>query len=466
MGVIFSGQIRHGMDLPIDPAPEGGLRQMRHLSDAVPLNPSTDLATDAYRLLLDEVGAFVYTSDLAGRYTYANRLVLAMLGHPLDYVLGKDFSHFFGHDGIDDALSETDRRVMYAGETIAREETHQLPNGTVRTFWSIKKPLHDAAGVVCGLLGISYDITEKKQLEDKLREQKTLLDAVLNNIDALIYMKDANRRFLYANQQAAQIIGAPVERIVGSLDTDLMPREVADGFWAKDQHIIASQQRHTSEETFVDAQGRRHHYWSVVVPWTPVSGTPAVIGMSTDITALHELKEELQRQARTDSLTGCANRRSFLETAEHEFVRSRRQATPLCQIAIDLDHFKQINDAYGHPIGDLVLQDFSACCRTALREVDVLARTGGEEFCILLPDTDITAAHAIAERIRIMTRDCRPSPAHPNLQVTASFGVSALATTDSDFQTLFARADRALYLAKDQGRDCVVVLQATTETLR
>ena len=118
-------------------------------------------APDPFRQLLDEVGAFVHTCDLQGRYTYANRLVLELLGHPLDYVLGKDISHFFGEKGSE-AIRENDERVLRGGETIAREESSLImATGELRTYWSMKKPLRDAAGNIVGLLCISHDITEK-----------------------------------------------------------------------------------------------------------------------------------------------------------------------------------------------------------------------------------------------------------------------------------------------------------------
>lgn len=119
------------------------------------------LSNDSYRLLLDEVGAFVYTTDMVGRYTFANRMVLQLLGHPLDYVVGKDISHFFGDKG-NEALRETDERVLRGGETIAREESNLiLATGELRTYWSTKKPLRDATGQIIGMIGISHDITEK-----------------------------------------------------------------------------------------------------------------------------------------------------------------------------------------------------------------------------------------------------------------------------------------------------------------
>ncbi|MFT3813562.1 MAG: diguanylate cyclase [Acidovorax sp.] len=419
--------------------------------------PNTD-----YRLLLDEVGAFVYTTDLAGNFTYANQLVLELLGnHPLEAVIGKAFTDFVDLGEESNALRETDRRVLQGGETLAREETNYIHAlGEARTYWSIKKPLRNADGAIRGMLGISHDITEKKRLEDKVRQQKELLDAVLDNVQGLVYVKGANRRFLYANRHLATVFGRPVEEIVGRLDSELMPRDVADAFWEKDLHMLATGEHYAGEASLVDAAGRLRHYWSVVVPWSGFDGMPALIGLITDITELHALKEELQRQACSDSLTGVANRRSFFERAELEFGRSRRHDTPLSLIAIDMDHFKRINDEYGHPVGDRVLQAFVLCCQRLLREQDLCARTGGEEFCILLPGTPAEAAQAVAERIRAESAAFGFGPEHPALRMTASFGVSGIGAADPHFGTLFSRADRALYTAKQQGRDRTCVLGA------
>ena len=417
-------------------------------------------APDPHRILLDEVGAFVYTTGKDGRYTYANKLVLELLGQTsLEAVLGKDFADFVDIGEAGATLRETDLRVLRDGETIAREETNHIhATGETRTYWTIKKPLRDADGIIIGMLGISHDITEKKRLEDRVRRQKELLNAVLDNIEGVVYVKGADRRFRYANRQLSTTFGRPIEEIVGKLDTELMPREVADAWWEKDQQILASGQRYAGEESLVDASGSLRHYWSVVVPSQDFDGAPGLIGLITDITELHALKTELERQTRTDHLTGIANRRSFFERAEDEFSRSRRHGTPLSVLAIDIDHFKRINDEHGHPAGDAVLREFALQCEATLRKEDLCARTGGEEFCILLPDTGIEDALATAERIRALFANHQVSREHPQLRITASYGVAGLHPGDADFGALFSRADRALYIAKDAGRDRACML--------
>lgn len=423
--------------------------------------PGIPPSEQLYRHLLDEVSAFIYSTDRNGRYTYANQLVLKLLGAPnLEAVLGRSFTDFvdIGEGGA--ALRETDRQVLEQGLTVEREESNYIHAiGELRTYWSIKKPLRDAEGRISGMLGISYDITEVKRLRDEVRNQNQLLDTVLNNVDALVYMKDEERRFRYANQKTAATFGLPVESIVGRLDSELMPPEAADRFWEQDQQIIATNQRLSCEVALADHRGQLRHYWSVVVPWTTPDGLRAVIGLSTDITELHQLKEELQRQAMTDALTAVANRRAFFRQAGQELARSRRHGLPMALIYLDLDHFKNINDCHGHPVGDTILQGFARFCQGMLRQEDLLARTGGEEFCILLPNVDLDAAHRLAERLRtaLPAHDCRV-PHLPELRVSASFGVAALNATDAGLESLFARADRALYAAKERGRNATVVL--------
>ncbi|TAL72069.1 MAG: diguanylate cyclase [Rhodanobacter sp.] len=411
-----------------------------------------------YRLLLDEVGAFVYTTDRRGRYTYANRLVLDLLGPglQLEDVVGKAFTDFVDI-GETTEIRATDRRVLDNGETICCEESNFIhATGELRTYWSTKKPLRDRAGAIIGMLGISHDITANKRLEDAVRQQKTLLDTVLENVDALVYMKDGQRRFVYANQHLADALGLPLAAVVGRLDTEVLPRAAADAFWAKDQHILATGERSTSEEALPDASGQLRHYWSVAVRGIGPDGAPAVIGLSTDITELHTLKEALQQQARSDGLTELANRRWFFEQAEQVFAHSRRDRQPLSVIALDLDHFKDINDTWGHPAGDRVLQAFARRCLAELRLGDIFARTGGEEFGILLPATGLDAARELAERLRRLHAH-GDAPRGPAL-VSVSLGVTSMLETDASFDALYSRADRALYRAKGEGRDRVAVL--------
>jgi diguanylate cyclase (GGDEF)-like protein len=170
-----------------------------------------------------------------------------------------------------------------------------------------------------------------------------------------------------------------------------------------------------------------------------------------------ELQRELAEQARTDPLTGALNRRAMEEAAQRETARSIRHDRPLCMIVIDIDNFKQLNDTRGHAAGDLALQALVCTTKATLRAQDLLARTGGEEFAILLPDTPASAGIAAAERVRQAIEELEvPFESEP-IQLTISAGVAQLDFDCGSWEGLMRRADAAMYDAKKYGRNSVAV---------
>jgi len=170
-----------------------------------------------------------------------------------------------------------------------------------------------------------------------------------------------------------------------------------------------------------------------------------------------ELQRELAEQARTDPLTGAMNRRALEEAARRETARSIRHGSPLCAIIIDIDHFKRLNDARGHAAGDRALQALVGQVKTMLRGQDLFARTGGEEFAILLPDTPVSAGILIAERVRQAIEVLEiPFETGP-IQFTVSAGMAQLDTVNGGWEVMMRSADAAMYVAKEKGRNLVAV---------
>lgn len=159
--------------------------------------------------------------------------------------------------------------------------------------------------------------------------------------------------------------------------------------------------------------------------------------------------------AATDSLTGVANRRALLEIAKRDFSRARRYSRPLSLLALDIDHFKRLNDRHGHAAGDLVLLECARMWNSALREQDLLGRTGGEEFCVILPETPSEVAVQIAERLCKSTAQMSFPGLPGDVTVSVSIGVAELESADTLFAEVMSRADRALYEAKAKGRNRV-----------
>ncbi|MBI39987.1 MAG: hypothetical protein CMF59_10330 [Leptospiraceae bacterium] len=174
---------------------------------------------------------------------------------------------------------------------------------------------------------------------------------------------------------------------------------------------------------------------------------------------LQDANGRLEHLASTDALTGIMNRRSFVDALEREYRRCMRHREDLALVLFDLDYFKEINDTHGHPAGDAVLRSMAQAVLEQIRKEDYFARLGGEEFALLLPETDPPHANQFSERIRQTIENLRVAFQNTQIKVTASFGVTYLNAKDQDEDSIFIRADRALYEAKKKGRNQVMVVQ-------
>ena len=186
--------------------------------------------------------------------------------------------------------------------------------------------------------------------------------------------------------------------------------------------------------------------------WRVLAATAALLGIALRNA---QLFQELREHSLRDGLTGCFNRTHALEVLDVELRRARRSQLPLSLIMFDLDHFKDVNDRYGHLCGDAVLAAVGVRMRDVLRGSDLKCRYGGEEFLVLLPETPIEGAKRVADTLR---RELADLPIHwkdETLSVTASFGVTVALPSEIDSEAIIGRADTALYRAKEQGRNCV-----------
>lgn len=165
---------------------------------------------------------------------------------------------------------------------------------------------------------------------------------------------------------------------------------------------------------------------------------------------------ELERLATTDPLTGVYNRRYFMNFSTNEFLRSQRYGHVFSVILMDIDNFKQINDTHGHGVGDEALKAFAANCLEILRESDVLGRIGGEEFSIILPETDLAGTLMVAERFRQAIAELNVQVDEQVVRFTVSIGITCLRQDDTGIEAVLRRADEALYLAKNGGRNRVI----------
>lgn len=191
-------------------------------------------------------------------------------------------------------------------------------------------------------------------------------------------------------------------------------------------------------------------FYGMLVVWVSFS----VVFISAD-----GLQNTLSRIALTDPLTGALNRRALKEAVSREIARAKRTGLPLSLIITDLDHFKKINDTYGHQAGDAVLSHTVKSFHELLRTEDLLARFGGEEFVVVLPGVHMTDGFFVAERLRLACEKTRLFYENQSISVTSSFGMAGFSDRVLDFETLIRQADEALYRAKKEGRNRVVLFE-------
>lgn len=296
----------------------------------------------------------------------------------------------------------------------------------------------------------------------RLKDNEAFLFNLIQSIPDLIWLKDPDGVFLACNPSFERCFGVTQDRILGKTDYDFFSREAADAFRLHDRIATDASAPVVNEEWITFAIGGQR----MLVETTKVAMRGkkgeliGVLGIARDITERKRLEAELLEMATTDFLTGLSNRRHFIARMEEELARLNRNEQPVAVLMLDIDHFKKINDRYGHASGDAVLRQFADLIRAELRAFDSAGRVGGEEFAILLSGTDLAGGAAFAERLRAKVAHTPIEQGGQQIPVTVSIGITVLTAHDADTSDVLHRADAALYEAKEGGRDRVVIARA------
>jgi len=309
-------------------------------------------------------------------------------------------------------------------------------------------------------------ITIKK---DILEADLELSQLVLNSIGAYVSIKGRDKKYVYANRKLEALFEKGFDSIIGCVDSQLSDFTSHSDVIKNDNSVLDfGNSTENNEVVIIKSSGEKRVYLSSKQPIYNIhKKIVAVLCVSTDITEIHFTKEKLEIEAITDPLTGLFNRRFFFKLADNFLSESIRHSKPLSLVMLDIDFFKEINDKYGHPIGDKVIQFIASKTKSLLRKEDIIARVGGEEYLVLLPNTSGKAAELIAEKIRAyIDSESVFGDWTGIIYPKISLGVSTYTEGDFYFNEIYARSDKALYQAKFTGRNKVCMYERVDESTK
>ena len=250
---------------------------------------------DALRAALDNAGALIFSKDRQGCYTYANQRFCERVGAPLEQVIGRMAGDFFDAE-ISCALEADDDKVLTTGRSLQQRETRIFKNqGARHCFLTVKTPIIGPEGGISGLSGVAIDITESEHLEEALRKSQQLFDAILDNVDGYIYMKDREHRYTYVNRAGAALFARSPEQIVGLQDSDLLPPDLLPHIQASDEIVFASGEKQSTELKLPVCNGAPRHFWFKKMLLRRPEQPDCLLGVASDITEFKEAQAATQR---------------------------------------------------------------------------------------------------------------------------------------------------------------------------
>lgn len=387
-----------------------------------------------------------------GEFIRFNRMAAELFGYSFEEIRGRRAFDFYADREEMERMLQTLRSqgsVLNYEIDFLRKDGQRLPCSVSISL------LRDQWGRTTGSTSIIRNLRPWKKMLQKIREQQEKFEGIASSaLDAVIMMDDQGR-ITFWNNAAEKIFGySSDEALNQNLHELLVPRRYLEAYWKSLSEFQRRGVGNVIDQSLeLSALHKDGTEFPVEVSLSVLKLRDAFhsVGIVRDISNRKMMEEKLQNMANTDQLTGAYNRHKFLEYLQYEISRVKRSSAPFSLVMFDIDHFKWINDTYGHGTGDDTLRELVRIMGNNLREVDIMTRWGGEEFIVLTPDTDKLDASVLAERLRRTVEEHEFSAAG---SVTISLGVAQYSDNEAA-EDLISRVDERMYLAKRSGRNRV-----------
>ena len=416
------------------------LSSVRDITDQKKSQEIITASEKKYKDLVENAMVGIYSTNLAGEILYVNPAMVKMLNC----------------DTIDEIIGENSLRMYTSPKEREAFIEEVLKRGSVNNYQLEAHDKYDVAfpvmlsAVLEGdtLTGMMIDMSEIKKSQAVVEK----LSKAIEQVDDSVIITDKTGIITYVNQAFCVHTGYSKADVLGKTPRILKSSHHEKSFYENLWTTILQGDVFRGVILNKKKNGDIYYEKKTITPLKDdMSNLIGFVSTGKDVTSETMMHQELEKIAATDKLTGAFNRHKFEELFTLEVERSRRFDNPLSLVMIDIDHFKDVNDTYGHDVGDEVLRQLAKLVKEHIRNLDVFARWGGEEFLVLTPNTDLNKVRVLAEKLReaIETSDF---PTVKNITISA--GVSVLEDNDS-FDTLLKRADKALYNSKNNGRNQV-----------
>lgn len=401
-------------------------------------------------IAIEQSPASVVITDSDAHLQYVNPRFTEVTGYSASEAVGKNpsvlQSGFTTEETYKQLWNTLIRGNIWHGELINRRKNGEL-------YWEEVHiaPVKNSAGVNTHYVGVKLDISERKQIEKKLRESELRLRTIIESEPECIKIVDAQGRLTQMNPAGLAIIQADsFEQVKNCLVLDIVASEHRLAFSEMHNRVIAGEKQQLEFE-IIDLKGERHWMETHAVPLLEC-GERVQLAITRDITARKIAEETIKQLAFYDPLTQLPNRRLFQERIEQAIKVSRRAGNQMAVFMMDLDKFKVVNDTFGHAAGDELLKQVAQRITKRLRDMDTVARLGGDEFVVLIENHQDFASIAEA-MIHTLSQ---PFTLHEAHQVTigVSIGIAIYPEHGDSVEALMDNADTALYKAKNSGRGC------------